>query len=52
MLVRSALDRAPACKLALAGTPAQAWLRSSTIKIYGTEVRRTLDKITDQVNIG
>ena len=53
MLVRSALDRAPARKLALAGTPAQASLapslRSSTRKkISGTEVRRNSDEMTNQ----
>ena len=52
MLVQSALDKAPALarKLTLAGTPAQALLRSSTRKkISGTEVRRTPDEMTDQV---
>ena len=54
--VRSALDRAPAParKLALAGTPAQASLApvlpsSTRKKISGTEVRRTPDEMTNPV---
>ena len=46
--VQSALDRvpAPACKPALAGTPVQALLCSSTRKqISGMEVTRTPDKM-------
>ena len=52
MLVQTALDRAPACKLALAETPGQASLHSSKkIYISGMEVKRTQDKIADQVSI-
>ena len=56
MLVQAALDGAPAParKLALGGTPAQALLAlplssSTSKKISSTEVRRTPDEITDQV---
>ena len=50
MLVRLAWigPLAPARKLALAGTPAQPCFAPLQKKISGTEVRQTLDEMTDQ----